>query len=53
MKKSCIPNVFTFINLSLGVLSLLATFDGKYLYASIFIIAAALVDRYDGRNSAS
>ena len=49
MKKSCIPNVITFINLSLGVLSLLATFDGKYLYASIFIIAAALVDRYDGR----
>ena len=49
MKKSCIPNIFTFINLSCGVLSLLFVFDERYLQAAIFIILAALVDRYDGR----
>ncbi|WP_024614809.1 CDP-diacylglycerol--serine O-phosphatidyltransferase [Clostridium sp. Ade.TY] len=49
MKKSCIPNVFTFINLSCGVLSLLSTFEGKYVQASILVLLAGLVDRYDGR----
>ena len=37
MRKSSIPNIFTFINLSFGILSLLAT------------LLAGLVDRYDGR----
>ena len=49
MRKSCIPNIFTFINLSCGVFSLLATFNGEYVFASIFILLAGLVDRYDGR----
>lgn len=49
MKKSYIPNLFTFINLSLGTFSLLSTFSGKYLLAAIFICIAALVDRYDGK----
>ncbi len=49
MKKSCIPNIFTFINLGCGILSILSASDEKYLLASIFIIIAALVDRYDGR----
>lgn len=49
MRKSCIPNLFTFINLSFGILSILATFDGNFGLASTFIIAAGLVDRYDGR----
>lgn len=49
MKKSCIPNIFTFINLSFGILSLLSTFEEKYKLACIFILLAALVDRYDGR----
>lgn len=49
MKKSCIPNIFTFINLSFGILSLLSTFEGKYKLTCIFILLAALVDRYDGR----
>lgn len=49
MKKSCIPNIFTFINLSCGVLSILSTHEGNYLVASIFILLAGLVDRYDGR----
>ena len=49
MRKSCIPNIFTFINLSCGILSLLATFQSNYVVASIFILLAGLVDRYDGR----
>ena len=49
MKKSCIPNVFTFINLSCGIISILYTFEKNYLFACFFIIIAALVDRYDGR----
>lgn len=49
MKKSFIPNLFTFINLSCGIISILCTFEKNYLLASLFIIIAGLVDRYDGR----
>ncbi|MEG1287431.1 MAG: CDP-diacylglycerol--serine O-phosphatidyltransferase [Clostridium sp.] len=49
MKKSCIPNIFTFINLGCGIFSILSTFDKNYLWAGIFIIIAGFVDRYDGR----
>lgn len=49
MKKSFIPNIFTFINLSCGITSILYTFKENYLFACFFIIIAALVDRYDGR----
>lgn len=49
MKKSYIPNLFTFINLSLGVMSILTSFRGKFLTAGLYIIAAGIVDRYDGR----
>ena len=34
MRKSSIPNIFTFINLSFGILSLLATFKSEYLLAA-------------------
>lgn len=49
MKKSWIPNTFTFMNLACGTLAILSTFEHKYINACIFIIIAALVDRYDGR----
>ncbi|MGG7177996.1 CDP-alcohol phosphatidyltransferase family protein [Clostridium paraputrificum] len=49
MRKSCIPNIFTFINLSCGIFSLLSTFNKEYVLAGIFILIAGLVDRYDGR----
>ena len=49
MRKSCIPNVFTFINLSCGILSILSVINENYTVASIFILLAGLVDRYDGR----
>lgn len=49
MRKSSIPNIFTFINLSFGILSLIATYNKNYFMSALFIIIAALVDRYDGR----
>lgn len=49
MKKSSIPNIFTFINLSCGILSILNTYNSNYIESSLFILIAGLVDRYDGR----
>ena len=49
MLKKSIPNLLTSTNLSLGVLSILETFNQNYFLAAIFIIIAALIDRYDGR----
>ncbi len=49
MLKKSIPNLLTSTNLSLGVLSILETFKENYFLAAIFIIIAALIDRYDGR----
>lgn len=48
MKKSSIPNVFTFANLSFGLLSILMTFHDNYKLACVFILIAGLIDRYDG-----
>jgi CDP-diacylglycerol--serine O-phosphatidyltransferase len=48
-KMNAVPNIFTFANLACGVLSLLATFNGDYKWACLFIIIAGLIDRYDGR----
>ena len=49
MRKSCIPNIFTFINLSCGVLSILSVLNSNYFLAAVYILIAGLVDRYDGR----
>ena len=49
MKKSCIPNIFTFINLSCGVFSIISIIKENFLLSAIFILIAGLVDRYDGR----
>ncbi len=49
MRKSCIPNVFTFINLSCGIISILSAMNEKYAISGVFILLAGLVDRYDGR----
>ncbi|KPU45295.1 CDP-diacylglycerol--glycerol-3-phosphate 3-phosphatidyltransferase [Oxobacter pfennigii] len=48
MNKSSIPNIFTFINLSLGIVSIILTFKGNGVYAGFCILAAAFIDRYDG-----
>lgn len=47
--KSFLPNAFTFTNLSLGIFSLLMTFQSKYLISSLAILCAGLIDRYDGK----
>lgn len=47
--KKYIPNILTFLNLAFGVLSILEVINNKYMGAAVFIIAAAIVDRYDGR----
>lgn len=47
--KSHIPNFFTFLNEAFGILAILETFSGQYIRATLFIFAAGLVDRYDGR----
>lgn len=55
MAKNSVPNFFTLSNLACGVLSLLMTFEASsqnlnaYKWACLFIIFAALIDRYDGR----
>lgn len=57
MAKNAVPNIFTFSNLAFGILSLLMTFQASfepikhsnYTWACIFIMLAAVVDRYDGR----
>lgn len=49
MSKNAIPNVFTFSNLGCGILSLIMTFQGDYLWACLFILLAGIMDRYDGR----
>ncbi|MBU3112811.1 CDP-diacylglycerol--serine O-phosphatidyltransferase [Clostridium lacusfryxellense] len=49
MKKSSIPNILTFGNLVFGLLSLLMTFQANYKISVVFILLAALMDRYDGQ----
>lgn len=49
MTKNALANIFTFGNLSFGLLSLIMTFEGNYKSACILILAAGIVDRYDGR----
>lgn len=44
-----IPNLLTFVNLSLGVLSIVEVINQNYFVSAIYIIIAAFIDRYDGR----
>lgn len=49
MNKNAIPNIFTFINLTFGMLSIMFTFTNSIDLSAIMILCAAFVDRYDGR----
>lgn len=49
MIKKYIPNILTFLNLSFGVVAILEVINTKYIFAAACILAAALVDRYDGK----
>lgn len=48
MNKELIPNCLTLSNCIFGFLSIITTANGKFIYASVFIILAMLADRYDG-----
>ncbi|WP_411682872.1 CDP-alcohol phosphatidyltransferase family protein [Clostridium thailandense] len=47
MLKTSIPNLLSLANLSLGVLSIMETFNENYFFAAVLIIVAALIDRYN------
>ncbi|MBK5241551.1 CDP-diacylglycerol--serine O-phosphatidyltransferase [Clostridium sp.] len=49
LKKSYLPNILTFGNLTFGLLSLIMTFEANYRFSAIFILLASLMDRYDGK----
>ena len=42
------PNLLTTANLCFGMLSILASFEGRYVDAAWLIIYAVLTDRMDG-----
>ena len=47
--KSHVPNCLTFLNLAFSVAALMEILPGRYGNAGLFILAAGIVDRYDGR----
>lgn len=47
--KNNVANLMTFANLSLGCVSLFSAINKKYFLATIFIIIATIVDRFDGK----
>ena len=49
MNKSSIPNILTFMNLSLGIISIIFCFNNQIIYASLSILLAGFIDRYDGQ----
>jgi CDP-diacylglycerol---serine O-phosphatidyltransferase len=49
MNKSMLPNLFTFANLSFGMLAILLTLTDSHTLAAIMIACAGFVDRYDGK----
>ena len=44
-----LPNILTFINLSLGIIALLLAFRNEFIQASLLVMVAALTDRFDGK----
>ena len=47
--KWLLPNACTAANLFFGMLSILATYEGNFFYASVFILLALIADGMDGR----
>ncbi len=44
-----LPNILTFINLSLGIVALLFAIKDQLIQASLLVMVAALTDRFDGK----
>ncbi|QCX34620.1 CDP-diacylglycerol--serine O-phosphatidyltransferase [Caloramator sp. E03] len=49
MNYKLLPSIFTFLNLSFGMLSILFTLTNNTKLAALMIIISAFVDRYDGK----
>lgn len=47
--KNFIPNGLTALNLVLGMVAIILTFNGDFYYAALFIVAAMIADGSDGR----
>ena len=47
--KAMIPNACTAANLFFGMLSILSTYEGDYIWASVYIFFALIADGLDGR----
>lgn len=49
MSKSWIPNALTSLNLVFGVFAVLTVFQGDFILAAYFVVAALIADSLDGR----
>ncbi|NMM65885.1 CDP-diacylglycerol--serine O-phosphatidyltransferase [Clostridium sp. P21] len=49
MLKISIPNLLSLTNLSLGVMSIMQTFNQNYIFAAVLIIISAFIDVYNVR----
>lgn len=47
--RHSLPNLLTFINLSLGIIALLFAIKNDLIQASLLVMVAALTDRFDGK----
>jgi len=47
--KAHIPNMFTFLNLTLGILAIICIFNEAYTASALLILLAAFMDRFDGK----
>ncbi len=47
--RNAIPNILTAVNIVLGMLAIIFTFQGEFTAAALFIVAALVADGLDGR----
>lgn len=47
--KAHIPNMFTFFNLTLGILAIISILGEAYAVSALLILLAAFMDRFDGK----
>ncbi|WDV44851.1 CDP-diacylglycerol--serine O-phosphatidyltransferase [Clostridiaceae bacterium M8S5] len=47
--KRYLPNIFTFLNLALGILAIMWIFKENCFVSGLLILLAAVMDRYDGK----
>ena len=49
VRRRDLPNLLTFLNLTLGIISILEAISADFTASALCILLAALLDRYDGR----